>query len=172
MPFQAVAWAWRVPVADPIERAVVLFLANAAGVEGVADVDYRALSRFACAPPAECLAALRRLEGDGVLVRSGRDDIVVVHFPTNEMEQFADGSWGVPPNREPLLPVIRSGVLRRYGGLCFACGSDETPEVDHIIPRAVGGSNAVENLHVLCGPCNRTKRDRLGWVVFQGGRCG
>ena len=30
-------------------------------------------------------------------------------------------------------------------------------EVDHIVPRAKGGSVQVDNLQLLCGACNRAK---------------
>ena len=30
-------------------------------------------------------------------------------------------------------------------------------EVDHVIPRAKGGSHHIENLQLLCGACNRAK---------------
>ena len=33
-------------------------------------------------------------------------------------------------------------------------------EVDHIIPRAAGGTDHIENLQLLCGHCNRIKGDR------------
>ena len=33
-------------------------------------------------------------------------------------------------------------------------------EVDHIIPRAAGGTDHLENLQLLCGHCNRIKGDR------------
>ena len=30
-------------------------------------------------------------------------------------------------------------------------------EIDHVIPRAKGGSDHVDNLQLLCGACNRAK---------------
>ena len=30
-------------------------------------------------------------------------------------------------------------------------------KIDHVIPRAKGGSDHVDNLHLLCGACNRAK---------------
>ena len=33
-------------------------------------------------------------------------------------------------------------------------------EIDHIVPRADGGGNEIENLQLLCGFCNRTKGKR------------
>jgi 5-methylcytosine-specific restriction endonuclease McrA len=53
----------------------------------------------------------------------------------------------------------RPGCFRNWqghqhtNGLCF-------PELDHVVPRAHGGSNKVANLVLACDPCNRTKRDR------------
>jgi 5-methylcytosine-specific restriction endonuclease McrA len=35
-------------------------------------------------------------------------------------------------------------------------------EIDHVRPLALGGSNDVDNLQLLCRRCNRSKRDR--WV--------
>jgi hypothetical protein len=37
---------------------------------------------------------------------------------------------------------------------CFACGSVRMLEVCHIIPRCYGGSDDLENLHVLCKRCH------------------
>lgn len=37
-----------------------------------------------------------------------------------------------------------------------ACGQPAT-EVDHIVPVARGGTDALSNLRPICGPCNRRK---------------
>ncbi|MCR9093441.1 MAG: HNH endonuclease [bacterium] len=33
--------------------------------------------------------------------------------------------------------------------------------LDHVIPRAAGGSGRIGNLVVACGPCNQRKADRM-----------
>jgi len=43
---------------------------------------------------------------------------------------------------------------------CLCCGSTERLEIDHIVPLDWGGSNDVENLQVLCKPCNSSKSNR------------
>lgn len=42
---------------------------------------------------------------------------------------------------------------------CQVCGQRAT-EVDHIVPKAKGGTDARMNLRSLCGPCHRTKTAR------------
>ena len=48
-------------------------------------------------------------------------------------------------------------------GRCNGCESEfpsSVLEVDHIIPRNIGGQDNVENLQLLCAHCNRVKGDR------------
>jgi hypothetical protein len=40
---------------------------------------------------------------------------------------------------------------------CARCGSTERLELDHIIPRFMGGPTTRENSQTLCRPCNRSK---------------
>lgn len=40
---------------------------------------------------------------------------------------------------------------------CARCGSTESLELDHIIPRFAGGPHTKENSQTLCRPCNRRK---------------
>lgn len=65
--------------------------------------------------------------------------------------------------RPALSPRLRFLVLKRDNYRCQLCGRSAhdgvTLEVDHIHPRAQGGSNELSNLQTLCWDCNRGKRD-------------
>jgi len=64
---------------------------------------------------------------------------------------------------DPVPDSLRFQVLKESGGRCALCGitkKDSPLDVDHIIPRARGGSNDKANLQVLCSKCNRTKKDK------------
>ncbi len=59
--------------------------------------------------------------------------------------------------REPVPREVRRAVWERDGGRCVACGADFDLQYDHVIPVALGGASTVENLQVLCAPCNQRK---------------
>ena len=62
---------------------------------------------------------------------------------------------------------IRVRILKRDKGLCQLClragVAREAKTVDHIIPKAHGGTDADSNLQSLCWPCHKAKtaRERL-----------
>ncbi len=54
----------------------------------------------------------------------------------------------------------REYLLSKFGRMCAYCGATDTPlNIDHIHPRASGGSNRVSNLALACIPCNQSKND-------------
>jgi hypothetical protein len=56
---------------------------------------------------------------------------------------------------------IKTAVWSRDGGRCVKCGIDHALQFDHIIPFAEGGASTVDNLQILCSPCNLQKGDRI-----------
>ncbi len=52
---------------------------------------------------------------------------------------------------------VRRAVWERDGGRCVACGASFDLQYDHVIPLALGGADNVENLQILCAPCNQEK---------------
>ena len=58
----------------------------------------------------------------------------------------------------------RFEVFKRDRFTCSYCGNhppDVLLEVDHVVPRAAGGSDDIDNLVTACWDCNRGKSDRL-----------
>lgn len=67
-----------------------------------------------------------------------------------------------------LAKAASSGCLRthkhtlygRQEGVCGGCGilfPFRNLTVDHVVPRAKGGSDHLDNLQLLCGACNSMK---------------
>lgn len=80
-------------------------------------------------------------------------------IPSGRSYRHAD--WSVHPSRllGSTWRKIRNAFLRANALVCAYCGSDSAPhwEVDHIQPRARGGTHAWVNLAVSCRLCNRRK---------------
>ena len=58
---------------------------------------------------------------------------------------------------------IKYQVLKRSKFHCELCGisaDEKALEVDHIIPKNIGGSDDIDNFQALCYSCNAMKRDR------------
>lgn len=52
------------------------------------------------------------------------------------------------------LPPMPNGNRHASFEECFACGDSRNLEVCHIIPRVFGGSDDIDNLHILCKRCH------------------
>ncbi len=66
-------------------------------------------------------------------------------------------------DREAISGSVRYQVLLRAGRRCESCGAsvDDKPiDVDHIVPRSLGGKNDISNYQALCWECNTNKGNR------------
>ena len=53
---------------------------------------------------------------------------------------------------------VREYLLEKWQRCCAYCGAKDVPlQIEHIRPRATGGSNSVTNLTLACEPCNTRK---------------
>lgn len=59
----------------------------------------------------------------------------------------------------------RLQIFDKTSGRCWHCNNPLGFEwhADHLIPRAAGGSNKLENLVPSCPECNHEKADFIGW---------
>lgn len=56
---------------------------------------------------------------------------------------------------------VREYVLEKFQRTCMYCDAQNTPlQLEHIHPKSKGGTNAVSNLGLACGPCNSKKGAR------------
>jgi 5-methylcytosine-specific restriction endonuclease McrA len=57
--------------------------------------------------------------------------------------------------------VAPRDLRRLYSSPCWACGSTDQVQWDHIIPLTRGGSHGIGNALPLCKPCNCSKHGQL-----------
>ena len=90
---------------------------------------------------------------------------------TGELRLFYQGAHRTDiPRRTDMGDLIpyndphnKRHLYGEQGGDCAGCATHfelRNLEVDHIVPRAKGGTDHLSNLQLLCGHCNRVKGDR------------
>jgi 5-methylcytosine-specific restriction endonuclease McrA len=55
---------------------------------------------------------------------------------------------------------IKDAAIARANGRCQDCGmpfAGKKPEIDHILPCALGGQPTLANARAICGPCHKAK---------------
>lgn len=60
----------------------------------------------------------------------------------------------------PGYAALRAFILRRDGFVCYVCEGHAT-QVDHLVPRSMGGGHTPENLRAICGDCNNRRNNRV-----------
>ena len=65
--------------------------------------------------------------------------------------------------REPVSGSVRYEVLKRAKFRCELCGisaEDKSLDVDHIVPKSIGGADDIANYQALCYTCNAQKNNK------------
>ena len=62
----------------------------------------------------------------------------------------------VHKNNTAAFKAQRLRVLRRDAYTCYYCG-DAATHADHVIPKAMGGGDELDNLVAACASCNQRK---------------
>jgi len=120
---------------------------------------------------------IRRLELNRQLLFNPRQEITYSQNPPQRTDggEPATLTLRTPTGRALRYPAPRTHhgrLLTDIGAFCQGCGADyqfdpRVLEVDHINPRSQGGTDAYENLTLLCPPCNKEKRDRYTLIGLQ-----
>ena len=92
---------------------------------------------------------------------NGEPAVLVLQTPTGRQRQ-----------RYPAPRTQHDNLIVDLGPFCQGCGRDysfdpRVLEVDHMLPKTDGGTDAYGNLTLLCPPCNKEKRDRLTLTGLQ-----
>ena len=84
----------------------------------------------------------------------------LVKFDTHQMQK-ADIA-GVEYQQGELAGYeLKECLLEKFGRKCVYCGKSGVPlNIEHIVPKAKGGSNRVSNLAIACVQCNQKKGAR------------
>lgn len=101
------------------------------------------------------------------------------HLAPSQVPLFIELVLGRPADETLLAQVQRQRrrlrlnaeekifLERRQLDRCAVCGTylnqASTPHVDHIVPIALGGIDAIRNMQLLCSKCNLGKSDLLTW---------
>lgn len=102
-------------------------------------------------------------------ISDGRRYIQIINFLKHQIPHYKEIPSVIPPptehkdskyNAAPVKSESRDFVFERDGGKCRQCGSSKSLSIDHIKPRSEGGGPEVENLQVLCVPCNSSKKNK------------
>jgi len=152
---QAYVWAMGQNAGGPLEKLVLLTLADWAAMDGVWQFNDEKLTAFCECSSANLESAIHTLQLRGLLVAVG-GALQIAYSEGGEPRRGTTGGirkWSISKAR-------RFAIYSRDGHCCIYCGSEENLSIDHIVPRSKGGTDDEQNLATACRSCNSSKRDR------------
>lgn len=86
----------------------------------------------------------------------------LINVSDEEVEQSATNAQSIAAQNgygsRHISDKTKRQVWDRDEGKCQDCGAVKNIEYDHIMPVSKGGGSNIENIQLLCRPCNRKKR--------------
>jgi DNA-binding transcriptional MocR family regulator len=113
--------------------------------------------------------SIKRLEQRGLILvhRHTHPENTKAHAPSQyELLPYRPQPTPIPKQtatvarkRLPISATKRTRIMARDGHRCQKCGATEDLTIDHIQHWSRGGTNADDNLRVLCRSCNSQRSD-------------
>jgi len=109
---------------------------------------------------------VERLEGDGHIESDSQHDLKFKQKGVDFIH-LTNAPQRTDVKIEEITPQTKNDIKKRLfkqqQGHCNGCNVEleiQHFEIDHIVPKAKGGGDYMENYQLLCGNCNRTKGAR------------
>ncbi|MDJ1173899.1 group II intron reverse transcriptase/maturase [Roseofilum capinflatum] len=100
----------------------------------------------------------------GEVIARHKSSPIVRHVKVKGMKSPYDGEltyWSSRMGKHPEMPNEKAALLKKQKGKCNYCGQyfrdGDLMEIDHVIPKALGGSNRRENKQLLHRHCHDRK---------------
>lgn len=159
MSVYATVWAFQQHEISSTEKFVLVCLADYANQDNECFPSQARLAEMTELSERGVRAALAGLEAKGLILRTPRRER---GLPTSDWYKLAaplpEFPKGRPGSNGAVVPfAIAKAVYERDGYRCRRCGCGSNLSIDHVLPRALGGSNEESNLQVLCRSCNTQK---------------
>lgn len=68
-----------------------------------------------------------------------------------------------PTEIEASAAAVKETLYGKQQGYCTGCKVHLEPrmfEIDHVVPQSKGGASTLDNLQLLCSPCNKSKGNK------------
>lgn len=160
MSAQTLSFVWDANGVTPEEKLVLIFIANSIGeLSQPYCPEWIGMGEFTGTGYESACAALEALISKGMLIPNRTEEGSYSRVWIACGGPYDDPiDWEIETkNRSKRV----SALIERDGPQCAYCDCHPVNyEVDHFIPKALGGADKMWNLVLACRPCNQAKRDK------------